>query len=148
MTLHFNLNSPFGLYTEGQVKRGLEDTLHGICPALLSSLWGVWSKLAFLPIIVMSVYKGTFVLIDYILQVLILILIYIKSSIKIFFYYFYSSPFVCRKVVSFRKVNSGENEFLESEFRESIFRCLAVLWKMNWKTLFSVCLCYEKWTGK
>jgi hypothetical protein len=48
------------------VKRGLEDRLHGICPTLLSSLLGVWSKLAFLPIIVMSVYKGTFVLIGYI----------------------------------------------------------------------------------
>jgi len=25
-----------------------------------------------------------------------------------------------------------------------IFRCLVVLWKMNWKILFSVWLCYEK----
>jgi hypothetical protein len=33
---------------------------------------------------------------------------------------------------------------LESEFLKSIFRCLAVLWKINWKTLSSVCLCYEK----
>jgi hypothetical protein len=49
------------------------------------------------------------------------------------------APFVCRKVVSFWKVNSGESEFLES-----IFRYLTVLWKMNWKTLSSVCLCYEK----
>jgi hypothetical protein len=31
------------------------------------------------------------------------------------------APFVCRKVVFFWKVNSGE-----SEFRESIFRCLVV----------------------
>jgi len=54
------------------------------------------------------------------------------------------APFVCRKVVSFWKVNSGESEFLESEFRESIFRCLVVLWKMNWKTLSSVWLCYGK----
>jgi hypothetical protein len=37
-----------------------------------------------------------------------------------------------------------ESEFLESKFQKSIFRCLAVLWKMNWKTLSSVCLCYEK----
>ena len=36
------------------------------------------------------------------------------------------APFVCRKVNSFWKVNSGESEFLESEFRESIFRCLVV----------------------
>ena len=48
------------------------------------------------------------------------------------------APFVCRKVVFFWKVNSGENEFLESEFRESIFWYLTVLWKMNWKTLSSV----------
>ena len=41
------------------------------------------------------------------------------------------ASFVCRKVISFWKVNSGKSEFLESEFRESIFRCLAVLWKMN-----------------
>ena len=44
----------------------------------------------------------------------------------------YLAPFICSKVVF----------FLESEFRESIFRYLAVLWKMNWKTLSSVCLCY------
>ena len=37
-----------------------------------------------------------------------------------------------------------ESEFLESKFRESIFRCLVVLWKMNWKTLSSIWLCYEK----
>jgi hypothetical protein len=58
------------------------------------------------------------------------------------------APFVCRKVVSFWKVNSGESEFLESELRESEFRCLVVLWKMNWKTLSSVWLCYGKETGK
>jgi len=51
--------------------------------------------------------------------------------------------FVCRKVVSFWKVNSGESEFLESEFR-----CLVVLWKMNWKTLSCVWLCYGKETEK
>ena len=52
--------------------------------------------------------------------------------------------FVCWKMISFWKVNSGKSEFLESEFLKSEFRYLAVLWKMNWKTLFSVCLCYGK----
>ena len=57
-------------------------------------------------------------------------------------------PFVCWKVVFFWKVNSEESEFLESEFLKSEFRCLAVLWKMSWKTLSSVCLCHGKWSGK
>jgi hypothetical protein len=57
---------------------------------------------------------------------------------------FIKASFVCRKVVSFWKVNSGESKFQESEFWESIFRCLVVLWKMNWKTLSSVWLCYGK----
>jgi hypothetical protein len=51
----------------------------------------------------------------------------------------YLGPFVCREVNFFGKVNSGK-----SEFRESIFQCLVVLWKINWKTLSSVWLCYGK----
>jgi hypothetical protein len=42
------------------------------------------------------------------------------------------------KFVSFWKVNSEESEF----------RCLVVLWKMNWKTLSCVWLCYGKETEK
>jgi hypothetical protein len=34
--------------------------------------------------------------------------------------------------------------FEKSEFQESIFRYLVVLWKMNWKTISSVWLCYGK----
>jgi len=56
--------------------------------------------------------------------------LYIDNSLMIISW----APFVCRKVNSFGKVNSGE----------SIFRCLVVLWKMNWKTLSSVWLCYGK----
>ena len=41
-----------------------------------------------------------------------------------------------------------ESEFRGSEFLESEFRCLVVLWKMNWKTLSSVWLCYGKETEK
>jgi hypothetical protein len=53
------------------------------------------------------------------------------------------APFVWRKIITFLKINFKKNKFLENEFQY-----LIVLWKMNWKTLSCVWLCYEKETEK
>jgi hypothetical protein len=63
------------------------------------------------------------------------------GSLSLFLCLYIQAPFVCWKVVSFWKVNSGKVNFsmfgsVMKNKLENTFQCLVMSWKMSWKITY------------